>query len=272
MFKFQCFCGLILACFLVSCQESQNQMEEKKEANSQPPAEAPMAEERTSYPAGSDSLFTIPVLQTGQYGEADWDASKLSNSWMGLFLGKKGYYLAKTELKVSEELRFSKKDPEQKIKGKNLQTQNDDSCLILMESQPFLNNHPIPGISLKTRSLDPGVSIDFDYLGHKYHLMASGFQGPQKEGDELQISSYKLFLTSDVFGKQVTELIVSESLLEEITPQLIFAGDIDGDGLLDLVIDISNHGHKSIPALYLSKPAAKGNLLKPVGAQVRSDI
>jgi len=266
MSTFKCFYGLILACILVSCQESQHQMEEKKDAKSQPPAEAPMAEEKTSYPAGSDSLFTIPVLQTGYFIESDLDESKVSKPWMGLFSGKQGFYLAKTELKVSEETRSSKEDPGQKIKGKNLKTLNNDSCLILIESQPFLNNHPIPGISLKTRSLDPGVSIDFDYLGHQYNLMASGFHVPQKEGNDLHISSYKLFLTSEINGKQVTELLVSESLLEEITAYLIFAGDIDGDGLLDLVIDISNHSNKSIPTLYLSKPAEKGHLVKPVGA------
>jgi hypothetical protein len=188
---------------------------------------------------------------------------------MGLFMGKSGYYLAQTGLTIRKQRDFGSDEVGEEKTGRLVEARNPDSCLLLIEPQSFLNNHPIPGISFKTKQLEPGVSLDFDYLGHQYNLMASGIHVPQKEGNELHISSYKLFLTSEINGKQVTELLVSESLLEEITTELIFAGDIDGDGLLDLVIDISNHSNKSIPTLYLSKPAEKGHLVKPVGAFVK---
>ena len=50
---------------------------------------------------------------------------------------------------------------------------------------------------------------------------------------------------------------------------IIFSGDIDGDGLLDLVIDLSNHYNVSNPALFLSKPATSDNAVKLVGQHLR---
>jgi hypothetical protein len=47
--------------------------------------------------------------------------------------------------------------------------------------------------------------------------------------------------------------------------RILFAGDIDGDGKFDLLIDTSRHYNASNPTLYLSKPAEKGKIIKPIG-------
>ncbi len=49
---------------------------------------------------------------------------------------------------------------------------------------------------------------------------------------------------------------------------VLFAGDLDGDGFPDLIIDTINHYNGSRPTLYLSKPARGNDLLKIMGWHV----
>lgn len=50
--------------------------------------------------------------------------------------------------------------------------------------------------------------------------------------------------------------------------QLLFAGDLDGDGRLDLIYDTSDHYNVSRPTLFLSSHAIHGALLGEVAHQV----
>ena len=45
------------------------------------------------------------------------------------------------------------------------------------------------------------------------------------------------------------------SLNHDASPRLLFAGDIDRDGKLDLIVDTTDHYNKSRPTLFLSSPA-----------------
>jgi hypothetical protein len=49
-------------------------------------------------------------------------------------------------------------------------------------------------------------------------------------------------------------------------PNLIWAGDLDGDGALDLLIDLSDHYNMLRPTLYMSRKRGGRTLLEPVAA------
>jgi hypothetical protein len=51
-------------------------------------------------------------------------------------------------------------------------------------------------------------------------------------------------------------------------PQLLFAGDLDRDGRLDLLIDTTDHYNVSKPTLFLSSAAYKGVFLRRVSEHV----
>ncbi len=54
---------------------------------------------------------------------------------------------------------------------------------------------------------------------------------------------------------------------DEASPHLIFAGDLDGDGALDLLYDRSDHYNVAAPTLFLSGAAAADELVHPVAEQ-----
>jgi hypothetical protein len=51
------------------------------------------------------------------------------------------------------------------------------------------------------------------------------------------------------------------SIASEAVPQLLWAGDIDRDGKLDLLLDLTNHYNVSEPTLFLSSGAGEGELV-----------
>ncbi|MET0807665.1 MAG: hypothetical protein ABWX93_02785, partial [Pseudoxanthomonas sp.] len=54
------------------------------------------------------------------------------------------------------------------------------------------------------------------------------------------------------------------SLGDDASPTLLFAGDLDRDGKLDLIFDGTDHYNVSRPTLFLSSPAGQGELLHEV--------
>jgi hypothetical protein len=60
-----------------------------------------------------------------------------------------------------------------------------------------------------------------------------------------------------------------ELLDQDATPQILFAGDLDRDGRLDLIFNTSDHYNVGQPTLFLSGAAGKGRLLRSV-ARFRS--
>jgi len=54
------------------------------------------------------------------------------------------------------------------------------------------------------------------------------------------------------------------SLGDDASPALVFAGDLDRDGKLDLIFDVTDHYNVSRPVLFLSSQAGPGELLGEV--------
>jgi hypothetical protein len=53
-------------------------------------------------------------------------------------------------------------------------------------------------------------------------------------------------------------------LASDASPRLIFAGDLDRDGRLDLIFDTTDHYNLSRPTLFLSGAAGKGDMVRGV--------
>jgi hypothetical protein len=54
---------------------------------------------------------------------------------------------------------------------------------------------------------------------------------------------------------------------DEASPSLLFAGDLDGDGALDLLYDVTDHYNVTAPTLFLSGAAGGGELVHAVAEQ-----
>jgi hypothetical protein len=213
-----------------------------------------------------DSTLVTKVLMVGNFhGDEVWDnASQMS--WFGLFEGNDGYYLKQTKIKTTRVNDPIVDESEEDKTGWEVQALNKDTCLMLIEPLPFLRDRALQSVRLPQYYLHPDDTISFNYLGLDYKLFATG--GKMKVQDDPEwydAWNYKLYLTTTVKGKQHKSLLVAVPNFDDQMINLIFAGDIDGDGIVDLIIDTSRHYNMLSPTLYLSRPADKGEVVKPIG-------
>lgn len=213
-----------------------------------------------------DSIYSTKVMGVGTFhhDEVLENASKLK--WFGLFQGEKGCYLAKAKIRTKNVHDPIVDEDEDEKTGWEVSVTNKDSCLILIESLPFLANRKIPAMELAKNYIYPGDTIVFRYLENEYTLFATG--GKKKVQDDpewFEVWNYKLYLTATIKGQQQRSLLVAQPNFADHMINLLFAGDIDGDSVLDLIIDTSNHYNGESPTIYLSRPAENGEVVKPVG-------
>ncbi|MCF8254856.1 MAG: hypothetical protein K9I36_15760 [Bacteroidia bacterium] len=213
-----------------------------------------------------DSTFTIKVLTVGIFHEEEVWGNADKEKWFGLFKGNAAYYIAETELKTTKVNDQIVDENENEKTGWEVQTVNTDTSIILMEGLNFLTPRNVQQAVLSKDQIFPGDTLRINYLGIDYEIFAIG--GKKKVQDDpewFEVWNYKLYLTATIKGQQHTSLLVAQPNFSDQMINIIFAGDIDGDGILDLIIDTSRHYNATSPTIYLSRPAGNGEVVKPIG-------
>lgn len=217
----------------------------------------------------NDTIYPARILTSGGvFHEDEIDPNSESYNWKGIFRSDSGYYVTDTKISLSREY-DAVLDEEGKKTGWMVSTSIKDSAILLLSGLNFLPNANVPHIKLLKEQLLPGEQELFIYKDIKYTLYATGskkHETPKSAG--YNISNYKLFLRGTVNGQSYNQLLVSVSNFDDAMTTIVFAGDIDGDGIPDLIIDTTSDYNAEVPTLYLSKPALKGDLLKVMGMHV----
>jgi hypothetical protein len=129
---------------------------------------------------------------------------------------------------------------------------------------------------VEDRSADGLLAYTFRIGGQESRLDTRCTPGPapaEEENDDLEHAQCRIEL---VAGKtRQTILTISGSrragaavgpwiLGNDASPHLLFAGDLDSDGRLDLLLDTTNHYNLSRPTLFLSSVAPRSEFLRQV--------
>jgi hypothetical protein len=222
----------------------------------------------TAYESISFPQFTgkqeVKILHTGVFQEDEISGNENKQNWFGLFEGKDGFYLAKTQInikKIPHELSESGWGWEIETVGKK------DSCWYLIEAKPYLKERKIVNLKLPINKdsiwmntyFNPDEIYSFNYSGIDYQFFATGLTVRN------ELLNYKLYLKANINGKNITTLLAAQPNFDDSMIEILFAADIDGDGILDLIIDNARKYSFLNVTLYLSIPAEKGQIVKPVG-------
>lgn len=215
----------------------------------------------------SDSGYINKILTTGSFHCNEVWAGVYKEKWFGLFHSHAGYYLSETSLDITRVHDMIKEETGIEKTAWSIKTVNKDTSILLVEGLGFLKPRMVQQITLPQNVINPGDTIFFSFSGIDYMLHAIGERKTRQSNyDYHGVYNYKLFLTTTRNGKEISEQLVSCGRFEDEMINIIFSGDIDGDGFLDLIIDISNHYNVKCPTLYLSIPSDNGQILKVVGA------
>lgn len=214
------------------------------------------------FPNISEEDYIMKTLQTGSHHGDEVPDNTTKLSWMGLFKGKDGYYIAKTGVSVTNVHDPVIDETEKEKTGRQVKTTIKDTAIILVSGCDYITEHKVKHITPAKTEIPPGETLSFNFKGKDYSLQAAG--GSYKRDNDVVIYNYKLSITGEKDGKTIaTLLIANPNLYDGYAPNFIFIGDLDGDDIPDLIIDDSQENEES-PTLYLSKPAGEKELLKPV--------
>lgn len=101
----------------------------------------------------------------------------------------------------------------------------------------------------------PGDSVKFDFNGLHYLLYATGSTYVDSLAGMTHVSEYNLYIVrADKSGIRRSSL-VSHASFDDAMTSILWAGDLDRDGYMDFLIDMSSHYNQRLPTLFLSAPS-----------------
>ncbi|MCB0630259.1 MAG: hypothetical protein KDD15_11020, partial [Lewinella sp.] len=146
--------------------------------------------------------------------------------------------------------------------GIKISTPEADSVIILVQGMGDLQSGAVDFIADFPKVILPDESFEFTYKDHFYRLFARG-EKEQIGGQWYTTRNYELFLERD--QEERITLLSSFPYFDDSEIVLLFIGDIDQDGGIDLIIDNSPKYNSFSPTLYLSGFVEGDVLVKPVG-------
>jgi len=223
-----------------------------------------------SAPAQAAPELIRPGLFHGDEVDADAD----EYDWFGLYADDDGFELLETRVTVRPVF-----DPIADLPGEStglLVTANSDAePLVLIRGVPGMVEGPVSTAVSSPDALEVGDSRSLaDGPNGWYALAAFGTAEPSEHlYGRPQVHSYELRLyrhpplglgpSSEAPSSQA---LVNFDALDDSRPELIWAGDLDGDGKLDLLLDATFHYNVSDYTLWTSRGAAAGELVEQVAS------
>jgi hypothetical protein len=203
----------------------------------------------------------VRLLSTGTF-HGDELTARSGEVWLGLFPTASGYALRPTTLKVKavpDPLAESENDRS----GKEVTVSDAREPLFLVKAAGRLRPRAVPTAFAGDMSLEAGSPLRLALHGTEYLLIVDGERASEIEqspSDSGLPQRAKLILGAGA----ITQQLFAMTSHDEASWQLLWAGDLDGDGKLDLFLDLSTHYNVSTRRLFLSTAAKKGQAVGEV--------
>ncbi|MBX0332887.1 hypothetical protein K3G39_06525 [Pontibacter sp. HSC-14F20] len=271
---------LFLALSMAACNNSPDQSQDNKtdhthllETDSslvQAPdsAKLPADDELQHYTPDTTNLSPEPgttakVMIEGRFHKHEvWQGAE-NKPWMALVQHDSVFRLQPSRLQVTTFF-----DPVFD-KGRQVQSGREvrgeyPNTLLFVTGIAKLQTSEVDTVGYPSQVILPNTAIDLRYKGKTYTLAASGDSIRQADSASYAVENYKWIISGTKNGRRISQELASDENFESAIYVLLWVGDLDRDGIPDLLADLSNHFNASKVTLFLSSLAEKGKLYKKV--------
>ncbi len=195
------------------------------------------------------------LLLSGSF-HGDEVSAKSGESWFALIKKENTYIIEKKIIEISLVFDAVLDKDESKKTGKKVSIASELNPIALLKDIDGVSEGEVATLKNLSGVLKPGFHKKFNFKQKNFVLKVSAQKVKEESGYEY-FKSYKLSLSSK--GKSQALLDMPHIDMDAGFPSVIWAGDIDSDGELDLLMSTSNHYNVTETTLFLSK---KGSLEK----------
>ncbi|MEJ8802035.1 hypothetical protein [Pontibacter sp. H249] len=267
---------LPLALFF-SCKQSSNK------TVSGPPTDHALAAEANKPNASNDKVYVTYVADTtnlspepetpiklmleGSFHKQEvWQGAE-KKPWLAVFYENNRYYLRSTALSIHPAY-DPVYDSDQEIEGSRVISgrevlSQDSSTVFFLTGLTKYTEGELDTVAFKRNIIPANRALRYTFKGKPYSISAYG-DSVQLGKNEYSYRNYGWKVGGTKKGRRIEQILAEDAQFDESIYMLLWAGDLDRDGIPDLLIDISNHYNVSSIALFLSSMADKGKLYKQV--------
>jgi hypothetical protein len=254
--------GIFLVSILFSCNGHRGKKVQKSIGISNKiPLKDSIQDNEISSGEESDNDFDILLPRSYRTYDNKNPVSSLNEDWIALYEENGEYYLGKADFKIEKGFDECSGDSLKSILPKN-------KTIVFMD-YPKLNVGKLKSLKIDKHKIWPKEKVTYTFNGLNYIFRAEGkvlseFKvTSDDDGEEIfkNVEHYKLYLT---IGNNAEELLLTEDSFHDTFVELLFAGDIDGDGKLDLVFSASRDYEEERMILFLSSKAENDKTIKKV--------
>lgn len=222
-----------------------------------PPVEEEIETEEPEIPA-----YKIEMLTVSSFHE-DETTAKSGETWLGLFNNRGKSYLAPTKIKLSRFHDIGDGENKKIKTGKEIDIAGAIKPIILLKNAENLRAGKVTTLfqqdekDYEASNLKNGYKKEFKLNGKTFTLRVVN----ENSSEEYLSEGSKLVLSSGD-TEQIVHPEGNQRIGESWT--LYWAGDLDNDGKLDFLADLSDHYNSTDVILFLSSEAETGNLVEDV--------
>ena len=201
----------------------------------------------------------IQLLQVGAF-HGDEVSAESGEVWLGLYSTPDGYALIPSRITV-ETVYDPFVDNAGEETGKMVLVAGQTRPLFLIKGLNTPERESIKTLSTEQTVLGPGKSLSLKLDDKNESYLTAYGEGDIGPNGFTSLENYSLELSKG----QLSQELLAYSSTNGAIPTLLWAGDLDGDNRLDLVINATPHyAVSSAPMLFLSSMAKDGNLVQKV--------
>src|SRR6185436_15354073 len=198
----------------------------------------------------------IQLLFSRSY-HGDAISAKTGEEWFGLFSTREGYALHSCRI-VVEAVHDPFDARETDMTAKKVTVNGDPQPVFLVSGSEVFRDRDVNTLYFGRQRLTALHELSLDLDPQSAYVLSTS--GDPVEGHE-SFANFKVMLSTGKTKQVVATIPYTD---EDGPPLLLWAGDLDGDGKLDLLLDLTNHYNVSEPTLFLSSRAQQGKLLSKV--------